>query len=156
MYALGGGLLGLITAWPRSGLVGTFIAAALSAAVLILSSLISANAAARTGVGASVILALFVGLPFWALLVPMLGALRWVVSHDEEARRDDQPWYRRAWQPVILLLIVGVVGLTGLYHERARLLIAKTHTMLQAAQSGGPLPEPLADTAFADPRPGSI
>lgn len=149
LFAVGGGLLGLLAAWPRSGLLGTFVAAAVSAAVLVGSALISANAAARRGVGVSLIVALFVGLPFWAMLVPVTGVLRWVVSHDEEARRDHQPWYRRVWQPVLLLMLVGAVGLTGLYRDDARDLLTKTAAMIEAGQSGGPLPQPLADTAFS-------
>lgn len=148
LYALGAGLLGLIAAWPRGGLAGTFAAAAVSAILLVGASLVSTTPGTQQNVAASIIVGVFVALPFWGLLVPLLGALRWVVSYLEEARRDREPWHRRAWRPAALLLMVGLVALTALYGDDARVLLARTHQMLQAAQAGGPLPEPLA-AAFA-------
>ncbi len=149
LFALVGGLLGLIAAWPRSGLVGTFIAAALSAAALVISAFASPGARATANPVASIVAGLFLTLPFWGLLVPMIGALRWVVSHDEEARRDRQPWYRRAVRPLILVVVVGLVSLTALYRDDARTLLTRTDEMLRAGRSGGALPAPLVDTSFA-------
>ncbi len=137
LFALGGGLLGLITAWPRSALAGTFIAAAISAAAIVGSAYLSAGPSAREHPAASVVGFIFVALPFWGLLVPVLGALRWVVGHEEEARRDRQPWHRRVLQPVVLLLVVGLVGLTGLYPNDARILITRTNAILKTAQERG-------------------
>ncbi len=149
LLALGVGVLGLLVAWPRSGLAGTAIAAALSAVAIIVFSYASAGARRAANPAATMLAGLFLMLPFWGMLVPVLGALRWAVSHDEEARRDRQPWYRRLPQPLVLLLVVGAVSLTALYRDDARTLISKTHQLLQAAQSGGATSKSLADTDFA-------
>jgi uncharacterized membrane protein YidH (DUF202 family) len=149
IYALVVGLLGLLTAWPRSGLAGTALAAGISAFAITGWALFEATRAGGQNVTATVITGMFVALPFWGLLVPVLGALRWVVSTEEEAKRDHQPWCRRVWQPLVLILVVGLVSMTGLYNPDARALIARTNQMLQTAQSGGGIPEPLADTELA-------
>lgn len=147
-FALGGGLLGLVASWPRSGLAGTFTAAGISAVLLVAGSLLGGNAGERQSFGANLIVGIFVALPFWGLLIPFIGALTWVVHREEEARRDRQAWYRRAWQPLLLVLIAGLAGFTALYRADARVLIARTDELLQQAQGGGPLPGPLAATSI--------
>ncbi len=149
MFGAGAGLLGLLAAWPRSGVAGTSIASALSAVAIVVWSYAQAAGRATENLGATLVTGLFVALPFWGLLVPALGALRWVVSHDEEARRDHERWYRRIWQPVLLLLAVGLLTLPARYNEDARTLLARTNQMLQSAEAGRALPEPLASTEFA-------
>ena len=149
LFAFGGGLLGLIAAWPRSGMAGTFIAATVSAVAIVGSAFLSAGAAAGGGLVGRAFIGIFVALPFWGLLVPITGALRWVVTREEEARRDGQSWYRRAMAPLVLLLAVGLASLTVLYPNDARVLISKTDQMLQTAeQASGSLAEPLISTAF--------
>jgi hypothetical protein len=155
LYALAVGLLGLLTAWPRSGLAGTGLAAGVSALAVTGWALLEAARGVGQNLGAALLTGIFVTLPFWGLLVPVLGALRWVVGHEEEAKRDRQPWYRRVWQPLVLIVVVGLVSLTSLYNPDARTLIARTNQMLQTAQSGGGIPEPLAGTELATRGQGS-
>jgi hypothetical protein len=148
MFALGGGLLGLIAAWPRSGIAGTFLAAAVSAVALVASAYISAGTTGENVAG-NVFNGSILALPFWGLLVVMIGPLRWVISHEEEARRDRQPLRRRVLRPLIMLLVVGLAGLTALYPSDARVLLRKENEMLRAAQATGTVPASLASTAFA-------
>lgn len=148
-FALGAGLLGLIVGWSRSGLHGAFVAAAVSAVALVGWSFVQAAEGAAQNLAATFVAGFFLTLPFWGLLVPVLGIVRWAVSNDEEARRDHERWWRRAWRPLLLLLIVGLLGLTALHRPEARVMLARTHQMLQTAQAGGLLPAPLADTEFA-------
>jgi hypothetical protein len=149
VFALVGGLLGLIAAWPRSGVAGTFLAAGVSALTIVGASYIAAGASAGQNVLFNMFNGMILALPFWGLLVPLIGGLRWVVSREEEAKRDGQPRLRRAIAPLILLLVIGLASLTALYGNDARVLIVKTNQLLQGVQATGSVPEPLSYTALA-------
>lgn len=148
VFAIVGGVLGLIAAWPRSGLAGTFLAAGVSAVVVLASAFTGAGASTEN-LTASIVTGIFLALPFWGLLVLLVGPLRWVVTREEEAKRDGQPASRRMLAPAVLVLVVGLVGLTALYPSDARVLITRMDQMLKSAQASGSVPEPLAGTAFA-------
>ena len=143
MYTLGAALLGVLVAWPMSGIKGTFLVAAGSAAVIIIVSLLAAR-----DFGGNLlvhgIMGIFLALPFWGMLVPIFGALRWVIGHQEEAQRDLQPWWRRVPGPLALLVAVGLVATTALYPSEGRDLLERTHAMLEAAQATGNIPPALS------------
>lgn len=149
MFGFGAGVLGLITAWTRNGIGGTFLAAAVSAVAIVGWAYLSAAAIVRQNVVGAMVTGIFIALPFWGLLVPALGGLRWVVNRNEEAVRDRDKWYRRIWPPLVLLLVVAAISLTAVYDEDARTLIAWTDNMLRRAQAGGAVPGPLAGTEFS-------
>ncbi len=139
VYTFGAALLGLLVAWPMSGIKGTFLVAAGSAAAIVVVSLLDAknlngNLLVHTIVG------IFLGLPFWGMLVPVFGALRWVIGRQEEAQRDRRPGWSRAPGPLVLLVVVGLVGTTALYPPRGRDLLQRTHAMLEETQTTGDFP----------------
>jgi hypothetical protein len=140
-----GALLGVICAWPESSINGTFIASALSAAIILLGNFALA-APGRSPLGTKLITSIVLLLPFWALLVPLIAALRWAVNKLVDAHADHLPIRARVTVPVVLLLIVGLVGGMSTYRGEARTLLAQTHALLregQAAASVEALPPPL-------------
>ena len=64
---LAGALLGVICAWPESSINGTFIASAVSAAVILVGNLVLAEPG-RSPLGTRLITSIVLLLPFWALL----------------------------------------------------------------------------------------
>lgn len=146
LYALGGGILGMICAWPLGSVQGTFLASAVSAAIIVIGSFIEAGLS-ETVLAAVAVTGIFLALPFWGMLVPILGALRWGVNGLEEAHRDRLPWSARLLKPALLIVGVGLVGALNLYRSDARILLIKTNALLQQAQAGEELPGPLRDMA---------
>ena len=142
---LAGTLLGAFCAWPESSINGTFIASAVSAAIILLGNFALA-APGRSPLGTKLITSIVLLLPFWALLVPLIAALRWAVNKLVDAHADHLPIRARVTVPVVLLLIVGLVGGMSTYRGEARTLLAQTHALLregQAAASAEVLPAPL-------------
>lgn len=149
LRSLGGGALGLICAWPLGSVQGIFLASAISAVAIVAASFIGANPSGEVLV-AFALTGIFLALPFWGMLVPLLSALRWGVNGQEEAHRDRLPWSARLLRPALLILGVGLAGALSLYRPTARALLAQTHTLLQQAQASSVLPEPLRNTESAE------
>jgi hypothetical protein len=129
----GGALLGLICSWPQGSVQGTFLASAVSALAIVIGSFISAGMTRQVLVTAAVT-GIFLALPFWGMLVPVLAALRWAVDHLEESHRDRLHWGLRVVRSVLLILIAGLIGLHTRYPAEARRLLIDTHAWLQQAQ----------------------
>ncbi len=158
LCAFGGSALGTICAWPLGSIQGTALASAISAIIIVVGSFIDAGVSGTTLVAAAVT-GIFLALPFWGMLIPLLSALRWAVNGLEEAHRDRLPWHARLLKPALLIVGVGLVGMLSLYRPDARTLLVKTYALLQQAQAGGELPEPLrdiADNAFRTRGAGSF
>lgn len=139
MVTLAAAFLGVLVAWPVSGIKGTFLVAAGSAAAIIAVSLLGAKDLSGKGL-VQTVAGIALLLPFWGMLVPVLGALRWVIDALEEAQRDRRPLWRRVPATLALLLVVGLVGLTTLYPERGRDLLRRMHATLVTAQTTGDIP----------------
>jgi hypothetical protein len=142
---LAGALLGGICAWPESSINGTFIASAVSAAIILLGNFALAEPG-RSPLGTRIMASIVLLLPFWALLVPLIAALRWAVNKLVDAHADHLPLRARVIVPAVLLLIVGLVGALPTYRGEARTLLAQTHALLregQAAANVEALPAPL-------------
>ena len=140
-----GALLGVICAWPESSIHGTFIASAVSALVIVGGNLALAVPSGNT-LTAVLLTGIFLVLPFWAMLVPLIAALRWGVNKLVDAHADHLPISARVTVPAVLLLIVGLVGAVPTYRGEARTLLAQTHALLregQAATSVEALPDTL-------------
>jgi len=143
-FTLTGAVLGLLVAWPRSGLKGVFLMAAASAAGIVLLSVLT-SATLSENFAVSVVAALSLALPFWGLFVPVFAALRWVIDHQEEAHRDGQPWRGRLLGPLALIAVVGLVAYGSLYPQQGRDTLQAANALLAgAAQSG------VTSTALAD------
>lgn len=143
MYTFGAAFLGVLVAWPMSGIKGTFLVAAGSAAAIIVASLLAARDLSGKWL-VQTIAGIALALPFWGMLVPILGVLRWVIDRQEEAQRDRRPLWSRVPGALALLLAVGLVGLTTLYPARGRDLLRQMHATLVAAQTTGDIPPALA------------
>jgi hypothetical protein len=154
LFTLAGAVLGILVAWPLSGITGTFLVAAGSAVVIIVVSLLSAGLISGNLL-VSTITGVFLALPFWGMLVPLFGALRWVIGNQEEAHRDHQSWRGRVWGPLVLLVVVGLVGLVALYPPRGRDILVRAHNLLQAAQQGASVPPASGETVDFAPHANS-
>ena len=142
---LGGALLGLCTAWREDSVIGTIIISAIAAVLIVGDSLLQARPASSQMM-ATVINLVFVALPFWGMLVPVIAALRWGVNKLVEGHHDRTRIRSRLPVPVVLVLVVGLVGALSFYRGEARSLLAQTDALLragQAASSTGTLPAPL-------------
>ena len=130
---LAGALLGVISAWPESSIHGTFIASAVSAVVILAGNFAVAAPSGNT-LTAVLLTGIFLVLPFWAMLVPLIAALRWGVNKLVDAHADHLPIRAHLTVPILLFLAVGLVGSLTHYRAEARLLISQTHVMLQESQ----------------------
>ncbi len=129
-----GALLGVISAWPESSIQGTFVASAVSALVIVAGNFALARPSGNTLV-AILLTGIFLVLPFWAMLVPLIAALRWGVNKLVDAHDEHLPIRSRIAVPILLILAVGVVGYLFHYRTDARLLLTQTHALLQESQA---------------------
>jgi hypothetical protein len=144
--ALVGALLGVLCAWPESSLTGTFGAGAVAALALLIGNALLAEPASGT-LATRLLASMVLILPFWALLVLLLAALRWAVNKLVDAHADHLPLRTGVVVPVVLLLIVSTAGAMAVYRGEARTLLAQTHALLRAGQAAATaegLPAPLA------------
>jgi hypothetical protein len=149
LFAASGALMGLLVAWPRSGIKGVFLMAAAAAVGIVLFSLFTAGSMAPS-FAMGLLAAVSLSLPFWGLLVPVFAAVRWVIGHQEEAHRDGQSWRGRIVGPLALIVVVALVGYTSVYPSRGRAALQAGHAMLSEAARTGSTPAALANIpAFA-------
>lgn len=133
LCVLTGALLGVISAWPEGSIQGTFIASAISALVIVAGNFALAAPSGNTIV-AILLTGFFLVLPFWAMLVPLIAALRWGVNKLVEAHADRLPIRSHITIPTLLLPAVGLVGSLSHYRADARQLLAQTGAWLQESQ----------------------
>jgi hypothetical protein len=143
LYATAGALLGLLVAIPRSGLKGVFLMAAAGAGGIILLSLLT-SASLSENFALGVVAALSLALPFWGLFVPIFAALRWVINHQEESRRDRRPWRGRLLGPLALIAIVAWVASFSLYPPAGRETLQVANAFLSGAAKAGSVPAALS------------
>ena len=150
MFVVAGGLLGLLVAWPRSGIKGVFLMAAVAALGFVLVSLVTGDNQGQT-LAFQVVAAVSLALPIWGLFVPVFAALRWVIGQEEEAHRDGRAWRGRVIAPLALIVLIALVAYTSVYPPRARAALNAAHEMLSEAAASGSTPEALAlATGFAE------
>jgi hypothetical protein len=129
----GGALLGVVAAWGEDSVVSTMLASAASAALIVGGSLLQARPTGNQ-LAAVVVNLVFLVLPFWGMLVPIIAALRWGVNKLVEGHRDRTRIGSRLRVPIALVLVVGLVGATSLYRAEARLLLTRTDALLRENQ----------------------
>lgn len=141
---IGGALLGLICAWPLTGVLGVFWASAVTAVALLTFTFVKARLSGNQLI-AMLLTGVFLALPFWGMLVPLIAALRWGVNGQEEAHRDRLPRRARVFRPVLLIALAAGAGALSLKHADVRLMLNRTHALLQAGQQAADdaLPAPL-------------
>ena len=94
---------------------------------------------------AAAITGIFLALPFWGMLDTAAWRLTMGSQRPGGGASRSAAWLARLLKPALLIVGVGLVGALSLYRPEARTLLIKTHTLLQQAQAGGELPEPLRD-----------
>jgi len=146
LAALTGAGLGVIAAWPASGVHGTAIASAVSAVIIVGGSLIQARPTGEAAAAAVALTGVMIVLPFWGLLVPLLAALRWGAGQQEEDYRDRRPAAIRLRSVAMLVLLVGLAAALALYPAERRVMLRATHDLLQAVRQGS-LPDSLRTPA---------
>jgi hypothetical protein len=145
LLVLGGALLGLISAWPEGSFAGIALAGIISAVAIVVGNLIQAKPSDNQLMLIPII-TLFLSLGFWGMLVPLIAAIRWAVNKLVEGHIDRAPIMKRLTAPALVVLAVVLAGALQLYRAEARVLLARTHTLLQEGQavaSADLLPEAL-------------
>jgi hypothetical protein len=141
LFTVGGAGLGLISAWPADGILGTVIASGASAAVFVIAVLLSIQIDPRRAPG-TVLATVFFGSTVFGMLVPLIALLRWAASQQEEARAGAVFILKRLPLPIGLLVLVGGIGYTSLYAPPVRVAIQRMDALIQAGRQA-PLPSAL-------------
>ena len=137
-----GAALGLFSAWPENGVVGTFASAGLGALLLIAFNMLAARSVGDR-LWVFIVGNAILAVPLAALCVPLLGLVRWIAARQDEARQTRVPTWRRLPGPLALCLVAGACGALALYHEDTRVTLARLDGSLaqaQTAEDAGALP----------------
>jgi hypothetical protein len=145
VIAIGGGLFGLLAAWPDETVSGIILSAVAGAAVSTISSAFSGIA--PDAVFGSWTVLFFSFFPRAILFVVIAWPLRRVLTlWDEELAAVTFSIPRLAFSALILLVIAGGVGALSLYPKEARQALRSMNQLVQAAIPATrveDLPEPL-------------
>jgi hypothetical protein len=133
LFTLGGALLGLVSAWPADGILGTVIASGASAAVFVIAVLLSIRIDPNRAAG-TVTAVVFFGSTVFGMLVPVIALLRWTAHKQEEAHADGVFILKRLPVPISLLALVGLIGYTALYPPETRIAIQRMEALIQAGR----------------------
>jgi hypothetical protein len=141
-----GAALGAATTWPSGALAGTFLGSGLAALAALVANLIGVSVRAEL-IPATVIVVLFLWLPFVGVIVPILGLFCWMVHGQQEAQIESTPLYRRVLAPAGLFILVAAVGALSLHDSDARQQIAQMNALVRSglqARSPAALPPALS------------
>ena len=136
-----GTLLGLVTAWPNNPFVGVITGCCTGALLFEIAIILTGENTPNIVAGKTAsILVTF--LPLAAILALPIGAFRWVVSKEEQARREGAPagslarkWgctAKRILRPVLLVVIAVAWGGLFLYPTLGRLVLPRMNAVVQA------------------------
>jgi hypothetical protein len=128
-----GSALGLVMAWATETIAGVMWGSAFCALILLAVNLPSARLTAQNWSGVIVSL-LFLSLPMFGLVVPLVAVLRWVVNREMDAFGARASFGRRFNAPIVLLIIVAWLGSIALYAPDARAVIVKMNDLIRAGQ----------------------
>jgi len=131
LCCVGGGLLGLLSAWFKEAVVGIVVASLVSSAIMggVMLSFVRLDAKSGAGI---VLAILFMLLPIFGLVVPTTWALRWAVGKQEESYLSGYFIASRVWGPLLLAVVVGGLAATALYPPEARPVLATMNALVQA------------------------
>ncbi len=134
-----GAALGLVTAWPKHALIGA-LAGCVAGALLAVTAIMLVEQDSLDTSQATV--TLFTFLPIAAVLALPIGIVRWVLSKEEQIRREaalGDPFAKRrgasAWRilrPLLLVVIAAAWGMLFVYPERARVVLPRMNAIVQA------------------------
>ena len=130
-----GAVLGLVAAWPETGVKGVFLSSLIGALVITVATLLTGQTEA--GMWAMKVMSVaFLFVPVTGALVPLLILFRWLVSRESLALRETRAGYSvsvlpRAILPVGLVLVAGALGITAQYNDLARAAMPRMHALIQ-------------------------
>lgn len=137
LFALGGIMMGLVTAWTTDAIPGV-IASALLTTILHTMVTIQAALAVPGNVMGLVTILLLTFLPRAVLLLPVSGLLRWVL-YDWETQLTSVNFSipRLVFTVALLWLLALAGGALSLYPRTARIALQKTHIAIQQGMRSG-------------------
>jgi hypothetical protein len=135
LTAFGGGVMGLLAAWPDEAIQGVITGALVGAAISTLGTVINVRAftvAAERLVGAYAVL-FITFLPRAFVFAPVAWLIRRAVGiWENEVVRENLSFRKMALSLVPLLVMVVVFGALALYPKDARYALRTTHDLVQA------------------------
>ncbi len=145
LFCLMGAALGLVCAWAQSSANGVIIGGAVMAVVVLLAAHLTGKQLAE-GLSGKILITFFLFFPFAGGCVPIAWLFRWAVNEQGEEIERFILHPRRAWAPLLIVVMCAALGLLSLYRPEARQLLLQTDQMMRSAlQAGSPddLPAPL-------------
>lgn len=145
LWSLVGALLGLVTALPAETISGALYGGATGAFLVTILTL----ASGRTNPGAwtaKIISVLFLLIPLAGGITPFAAMLRWGINRVVEGKRNAATAWKRLSQPLLLIILVGLLGIFSRMPPYARSMVLKTDKMLQTGlrcSQESQLPDPL-------------
>ncbi|HSF81005.1 MAG TPA: hypothetical protein VLA49_07210 [Anaerolineales bacterium] len=154
------GLFALMGAWHAEGAIGMYAGGGLGAVMIMILTLTS-GMISMDRLQLRIFILLLILIPLGGLLTILAGLLRWVVNREVEGRIDRTGLVVRAWVPLSLLALVGLIGSTARYPDWGKAEVRRMADMLQAGlqtTQTAALPEPLQSVRvgnFLDQAKGS-
>lgn len=146
-----GGLVGLISAWPKSSFVGILIAAVSGGIFLELAGSLYGTQVPPEKIGGLIVSLTVLLLPMVGLLGAVFGLLRWMINKQVEHRADHTSLIRRLVVPILTVCIVGGLSATVLYPPEGQQRIKEMNALVQAGlQVADVASVPQAFAKFAD------
>jgi len=131
LVAMGGGLIGLIAAWPEDILPGVILSSLAGALLTVLLSL----PGMRGGLDAftnTFVLLVITFLPRAFLFLPMAALVRWVLSvWATELQSVSFSVKKLALSVTVSVLVAGIAGLFSLYPGYGRQALAQANELVQ-------------------------
>jgi hypothetical protein len=135
LTSLGGGLMGLLAAWPDEVIPGVISGALAAAAISTLSTIIAVRSSTvAVERMASVFAVMFITfLPRAFIFAPIAWLVRWIVGiWENEVVRETLSFRKMALSVVPLLVLAVVFGALALYPQDARYALKTTNEIVQA------------------------
>lgn len=141
----GGAILGLVSAWPREGLIGIVVSATAGAAATSVS--VIAAEARRGEIVAPILVTIYTFLPRLFFYLPHSGLVRWGITQWREAGAPPPYSLRRHGGATLVTLgLAALVGGCSLRSDEARRALTSMDRLLESAKQAattGDLPPPL-------------
>jgi hypothetical protein len=131
LTTLGGGIIGLLAAWPEETLPGILLASLAGALLTVILTLDSIGGGLDAFAGTFVLLVMTF-LPRAFLFLPMAALVRWVLGvWANELESVSFSVRKMALAALGLMLVSGLAGLLSLYPSFARQALLKTNALVQ-------------------------